>query len=374
MRKKNILLLYITDVSGHRSAAAALEKALKIIAPNVEILSLNAFKYFNPISERIVNRVYTTVIKNTPKIWDYMYDNPSVKKNLEKLKEFVHRNNSPKLQRLLDSFKPDAVICTQAFPCGMVADYKKWNGSKLPLIGVLTDFVPHSYWIYDDVDHYITPADEVSRRLMVKGVAQEKIKTFGIPFDPEFNQSVNLSAVKQKLQLNPNLKTILIMGGGQGLGPIKTIYKSLEKVKQPLQEIIVCGTNKKLFHQLKRKIRRSRHTVSLWGYVNNINELMAVSDLIVTKPGGITTAEALSKGLPMIIIKPLPGQEMNNTTFLIKQQAAIKLNRASNLHGVVESLLANPDRLSSLAKSAAYIGKPDAALTIARFILETVCQ
>jgi len=367
-----ILLLYITDVSGHRSAAAAIEKGLKELAPGTQIMSINAFKYTNPISEKIVNRIYTAVIKKTPKIWDYMYDNPRVKKSLEKLKEFVHRNNSPKLQRLFDKFQPDLVVCTQAFPCGMVADYKKWSGSQLPLVGVLTDFVPHAYWIYDDVDYYVTPAEVVSKRLMERGVPAGKINAFGIPFDPAFNQPVYVNAVKEKLQLDPAMKTILIMGGGQGLGPIKTIVKSLEKVRQPLQEIIVCGTNKKLFKQLKRKARRSRHRMSVCGYVNNINELMAVSDLIVTKPGGITTAEALSKGLPMIIIKPLPGQEMNNTQFLINERAAIKLDRAADIHRTIEELLASPGKLVSLTKAATRIGKPDAALDIARFILKKI--
>jgi processive 1,2-diacylglycerol beta-glucosyltransferase len=126
--------MYITDVSGHRSAALAIEKALKILSPSVEIMSINAFKYTNPISERIVNRIYTTVIKKTPKIWDYMYDNPGLKKKLEALKHFIHRSNSPKLAKLFDSFQPDAVVCTQAFPCGMVADCKKWHNSKLPLV------------------------------------------------------------------------------------------------------------------------------------------------------------------------------------------------------------------------------------------------
>ncbi|MGE5309229.1 MAG: MGDG synthase family glycosyltransferase [Deltaproteobacteria bacterium] len=368
--RKRILLLYITDVSGHRSAALAIEKALKQLSPDVDITAINAFKYTNPISEKIVNRLYTTVIKKTPKIWDYMYDNPKVKRSLEKLKEFVHRNNSPKLQRLFDTVKPDIVVCTQAFPCGMVADYKRWTGSKLPLVGVLTDFVPHSYWVYDQVDHYITPAEDVSQRLMKKGVPQEKIHAYGIPFDPAFSQSVDARLIKQKLRLDAQMKTILIMGGGQGLGPIKTIFRSLEKVRRPLQEIIVCGTNKKLYKQLSRKTGDSKHKILLCGYVNNVNELMSASDLIVTKPGGITTAEALSKGLPMIIIKPLPGQEMNNTQFLINQQAAVKLDRATEIYSVVDGLLEEPDRLSSLTKAAGKIGKPTAALDIARFVLE----
>jgi processive 1,2-diacylglycerol beta-glucosyltransferase len=173
--------------------------------------------------------------------------------------------------------------------------------------------------------------------------------------------------------LDPAAKVILVMGGGQGMGPLKTIYTCLEQVKQPLQEIIVTGTNRKLHRQLKRKVARSRHKVSLHGYVNNMHELMAVSDLIVTKPGGITTAEALSKGLPMIIIKPLPGQEMNNTDFLINQQAAIKLDNARRIRGAVEDLLEHPKKLAELSAAALRTGKPDSAIDTARFILN-ICR
>ena len=147
MRPKRIILMYISEVSGHRNAALAIEKAIRILEPNTEILNINAFNYTNPVAEKITNSIYMGIIKIAPKIWDYLYDNPKVVKRIEKAKENIHKANSPKLKRLFDKFMPDAVICTQAFPCGMVADYKKTYGASLPLIAVLTDYVPHSYWI-----------------------------------------------------------------------------------------------------------------------------------------------------------------------------------------------------------------------------------
>jgi len=370
MSEKNIILMYITEISGHHSAALAIEKGIKILSADAQVLNINAFQYTNPISEKIVNRIYTTIIKKTPKIWDYVYDNLKIKNRIEKLQESLYKLNSPKLKKLFDRFQPDVAVCTQAFPCGMVADYKKAYNSKLPLIAVLTDYVPHSYWIYDNVNYYISPSEEVSQRLIKKGIPSYKIKSFGIPFDPAFNESVDKDSIREKFKLVFGLKTILIMGGGQGLGPIKTIVKSLEKVKLPIQEIIVAGTNKKLYNSLKKKIKEYKKRILLYGYVNNINELMSVCDIVITKPGGITTSEALAKKLPLIIVKPLPGQEINNTVYLMEQRAAIKIDKPELTNEVIDDLFSNSQELKRLSESAGRIAKPNAALDIARFILE----
>ena len=370
MSAERIILMYITEVSGHHSATIAIEKAIKILSPDTEVLNLNGFNYTNPISEKIINRLYMGIIKRTPQIWDYLYDNPAVAKNIEKIKETVHKFNSPKLKNLFDRFKPTAVVCTQAFPCGMVADFKKTYNSNIPLIAVLTDYIPHSYWIYDAVDYYITPAQEVGLLLAQKGVDIAKIKNFGIPFDPKFNREVKKEEVLQRLNLKTDLPKILIMGGGQGLGPVKTIIKSLEKVKKDFQGMIVTGINKKLYRSLKKKIKKSKKKFLLFGFIDNINELMEISDIIITKPGGITTAEALAKKIPMVIVKPIPGQEASNTAYLMKKGAAIKCDNPKEINLAIEDLLDDPDKLKELSESAQRISKPNASLDAAKLILE----
>ncbi|MGD0335811.1 MAG: glycosyltransferase [Candidatus Omnitrophota bacterium] len=367
--RRRIILMYISEISGHHSATLAIEKALKMLAPQTEILNINAFNYTNPISEKIVNRIYMEVIKRTPKLWDYLYDNPKIVKSIEKMKDTIHKFNSPKLKNLFDRFNPDAVVCTQAFPCGMVADYKKTYNSSLPLIGVLTDYVPHSYWVYDAVDYYISPSEDVSLRLIKKGVAAGKIRALGIPFDPRFNETQDKYRLREKLKLSAEESVILIMGGGQGLGPIKAIVKSLEMVSCPLEEIIVTATNKKLYRSLRRKIKRCKKKIILLGYVNNINELMSVSDIIITKPGGVTTAEVLSNNLPMVIVKPLPGQEMHNTDYLMEKGSAIKVNNPKDTHLAIEDLLNKPQKLKTMRECSRYIAKPEAALDIAKLLL-----
>jgi len=347
----------------------AIEKAIKQKRPDTEILNINAFNYTNPISEKVINHIYMEVIKRTPKLWDYLYDNPSVVKGLENIKKHVHKSNSPKLKKLFDSFNPDLVVCTQAFPCGMVADYKKTYSVKLPLVAVLTDYIPHSYWVYDSVDYYITPTEDVSERLEKKGVERSKIKAYGIPFDLKFNQKLNDSEIFHKLKLNPEKPVVLIMGGGQGLGPIKTVVKSLEKSRYDIQELIVAGTNKKLFRSLKHKIKHYKKNIHLFGFIHNIHELMHISKVILSKPGGVTTAEVLSIGLPMVIVKPIPGQEINNTNFLTQKGAAIQVDEPKEAHKIIDDLLGDKAKLEKLKSQALKIAKPNASLDIANLLL-----
>ncbi len=370
MHSKRIVLMYISEVSGHHNATLAIEKAVKLLDPCAEISNINAFNYTNPVAEKIVNSIYMGIIKVAPGIWDYLYDNPQIVKSLEAAKRNVHKTNSPKLKSLFDRLRPDAVVCTQAFPCGMVADYKKTYGSNLPLIAVLTDYVPHSYWIYDAVDCYVTPSEDVSWRLIKKGVSIEKVKSLGIPFDPKFNESLERSLIFQKHKLSSDIPTLLIMGGGQGLGPIKKIVKSLEKIDKDIQEIVVTGTNKKLYNSLLRRIKKYKKKILVFGYTQNINELMYISDIVISKPGGVTTSEVLAKAKPMIIVNPLPGQEANNTAYLTQKRAALKVEDPGEINYIIEDLLENPYKLSRLAEAAKRISKPNASMDIARLLLK----
>jgi len=251
----------------------------------------------------------------------------------------------------------------------MVADFKKTYEINLPLVAVLTDYIPHAYWVYDAVDYYITPSEEVSARLEKKGVAALKIRSYGIPIDFKFSQKLKSEDIFNKLKLNPAKPVILIMGGGQGLGPIKTIVKSLEKSQQDIQELIVAGTNKKLFSALKRKIKHYSKEIRLFGFVQNIHELMHISKVIISKPGGVTTAEVLSMGLPMVIVKPIPGQEANNTNFLTQKQAAIKVDEPKEVYRVIDDLLKNKAKLERLKAAGLKIAKPGASTDIAKLIL-----
>ncbi len=367
MVPQRVLLLYISEHSGHHCASLAIEKALHKTYPKIETLNINSFNYTNPILEKIINRAYMGVVKRKPEIWDYLYDNPKVLKKTQRLREMIHRFNTGKLQALLDEFKPDAIICTQAFPCGMIADYKRSFDLDIPLIGVLTDYAPHSYWIYNNVDSYIVPSSDTGRKLIENGIVSSRIEVFGIPVDPKFCEAINKEEICNRLSLDADVPSILIMGGTQGLGPLKEILRLVDRMDMNVQMIVVTGTNRRLYRWLKK--RHFRKKVIILPYAENVNELMYISNLIITKPGGITTAEALVAGLPMLIVNPLPGQEVMNTKFLLKEGVAVKAESPEDAVILLEELLYNKNKLRAMSDKARSLSRPDSAIDIARLTL-----
>ncbi|MCM8779195.1 MAG: hypothetical protein NC898_04190 [Candidatus Omnitrophica bacterium] len=371
MSKKHILLMYITPYSGHYRASLAIEKALHMLAPNeVETLNIDAFSYTNPILAKVINRTYISLIKNRPEVWEYLYDNPRIVKNTQKLRELIHRFNSGKLRALLEEFKPQAVVCTQAFPCGMVADYKKTYGYRTLLMGVLTDYIAHSYWIYETVDYYIVPSEETQRRLISEGIPSGSIKVLGIPVAPEFSQKKDKQEIFRKFGLVEQLPIVLIMGGSQGLGPISKIVNIISHLPIPLQIVVICGRNKFLYTKLALKKRYIKKPITILGYIDNPDEIMEIATVLITKPGGLTTAEALAKGLPMLIIRPLPGQEAKNSEFLLRANVAIKANNEISVGILLKELFTSPLKLEQMRRQALLYSHPDSSLEIARLILK----
>jgi len=369
IKHKRILLMYISQVSGHRQGAVAIAKSLKSLDPDCEVLSINGFGYTYPLMEKIINTTYMGVIKRAPKIWEYLYDNPKVIKFSEKWKQSIHRSSHKKLKPLIDEFKPDVVVCTQAFPCGMFADYKMTHQLPITLIGVLTDYAPHLYWLHEGVDYYVVPSQEARDRYVKEGIPQERIKIFGIPIRMKFAEHAGTDKIAKKLGLDPNIPTILIMGGGQGLGPMKEAVKSLVRLERSLQLIVICGTNVKLVSWIRKIQRKTKKRIIYYDYASNVDELMEVAALIVSKPGGMTTSECLAKGLPMVIVDPIPGQEERNSQFLVDQGIAIRVDDKRHIAREIDMLLDHPKRLAAMRQAALKNGKPMAAENIARLIL-----
>ncbi len=370
MKNPKILLMHITKTSGHHRATVAIENALKIINPTIETLNINGFAYAYPILEKIINKTYMSVIKRRPQIWDYLYDNPKVIKKTNTIKKILNNAKHPKLAKLFKRFNPDVVVCSQAFPCGMVGDFKKRYKYPVKLIGVLTDFAPHHYWLHEEVDYYIVPTKEAQDRLVKDGVDKSKIKLLGIPIDPKFINFVSKEDVAKKLDLDANIPTILIMGGGQGLGPIKLVVSGLANLKEKFQLVVLSGTNKKIFKMLRKMRLSNEQKIVILPYVENVNELMEIASLIITKPGGMTTAESLSKGLPLVIVNPIPGQETRNTELLLSKGIAAEVNDVESLMTTIKQLLSSPEKIKAMSKAAYENSKPRAALDISKLILE----
>lgn len=367
--------MYISYNSGHHRSSIAVERAIKILQPDAEVLNINGFNYTNPILERVINRTYMAVIRRKPQVWDYLYDNPKIFKKAQALRDFMHNMNFEKLQNLIYDFKPDVVACTQAFPCGMIADLKTRNELiKTKLFGILTDYYPHSYWVYPTIDYFIVPSEQSKQRLQENGIQSDKIKVMGIPIDPKFNDKIDSKLVKLSLGLDLKKPTVLIMGGGQGYGPIKDIVLNLDSLGLDFQAVVVCGINARLFRWLNSSRRKFSKKIVPLQFVENVNELMEISDLIVTKPGGLTTAEALSKGLPMIVINPIPGQEAKNSQFLTAIGAAQEVDDISLVGPKLSEILNNPAKLNMMRESARKNGHSNSAIDLAKLILSQPSQ
>ncbi|MBI4355213.1 MAG: glycosyltransferase [Candidatus Omnitrophica bacterium] len=369
-----VLLLYISDRSGHHQASLAIEQALRAADPSVEVTTLDALAYTNPLLGLIINRAYLGVIRRTPEVWEYLYDNPTVLRRVRRLRKLIHQYNSGKLEALLGELRPQVVACTQAFPCGLVADYKQTNEQTVPLVGILTDYAPHSYWLLDRVDGYVVPSAEAAQRLQASGVDAGRIQTLGIPIDPRFALAGDRDRIRQELRLTDRWPTILIMGGSSGLGPIKELVTALDGIDHPLQLVVIAGGNKRLGTWLRRFQARARQALWVGGRVEEVWRYMELADLLITKPGGLTTAEALAKGLPMIIVNPIPGQESSNTQFLLDHRVAVKAVGWDDATRMVREFIRDPGLLESMRYQALEVGRPDAAAAIAHWLLQLAGQ
>ncbi|MBI4352761.1 MAG: hypothetical protein HY593_02430, partial [Candidatus Omnitrophica bacterium] len=204
MPERRILILYLHEHSGHHRAALALEKAFKEIDPKIKCRSVDALRYTHPLLEKLIQGTYLQIVKSEPEVWERLYDNPLILKTIQKLRLATYRSESKRFKAFLEDFRPSAVLCTQAFPCGVVSDYKSTCSGLLPLYGVLTDFFPHAYWPAENVNGYFVPAEEAKGKLRERGVASDKIFVTGIPVDV-FN--------RENHDASSNVPLVLVMGG-----------------------------------------------------------------------------------------------------------------------------------------------------------------
>jgi len=368
MAGRRFLLLHVTTSSGHHHASRAIAHALQRLDRRCQVVSVDAFDYTSRVVREAILRSYLSVIRHQPNVWEYLYDNPAVHRRVKHLRHLLHRYHTRKLQQLLETAQPQAIACTQAFPCGMVADFKKHQRLTVPVVGVLTDYAPHLYWLHEAVNIYMVPADEVKERFVSYGIEEARIQVSGIPVEPEFLDPVDRQAIYAECGLEETIPVILVMGGGGGFGPLRELILSLDRVASPCQFVVLTGTNQSLLAWCRRQA--FRHRVVAHGYVDSIAGLMDIATLVISKPGGLTTAEALAKRLPMLIVTPIPGQEMCNARYLLSQGAALQADSPETAREIVERLLQRPERLHQLSRKAAHIAHPDSARHIAQSLLD----
>ena len=360
-----ILICYLVRNSGHHAAARAIEAQIKKLDPHAETRCLDLLETTHPTWSAIVQYAYMSTIRRTPELWEALYDNFWFDWLTRWIRPLIQRGNSLKLRILMDAFQPDAIVCTQAHPFAVLSAYARRQGTPIPLWGVVTDFLPHRFWHVppDERIRYVVPTETAVQRLMILGTPAERIFTLGIPIQAD------VLAARKRTVSRENGRRVLVMGGSRGLGARFATIRQLDRAAADFTIDVVTGTNRRLRRQLLAARNKFKHPIRIRGYVKDAMAIMRRASLLIGKPGGLTSAEAMASGTPMLIIRPLPGQERGNTEMLVRHGAAIHLDRDRDLPAVVSSLLTNTSLLGMMADRARALGKPNAARDIAMAVL-----
>ncbi|WP_052329865.1 MGDG synthase family glycosyltransferase [Thermicanus aegyptius] len=371
-KKETILLLYSNYGDGHKHAAEAIREAFSLLHPEVEVILIDFMKYTHPLLHPISRRIFMQALKKFPFLYRYAYQKTRFSTSSNLLRFFTLLGFR-RMLKLLKTTNPSAVVSTHPFAAAGMSRLKRYRFTQVPTVTVITDHTNHSYWIHPLTDAYLVGSSFAKKTLLGVGVKEEIITVTGIPIQPRFSNPYNPTELRKKYGLSSDLPTILIMGGGWGLiDEGEEVINRLDRFPRPIQIIFVCGHNRKLWRQLSRKSGRYRQRVMITEYINYVDELMAASDVIVTKPGGLTTSEAIALEVPMILYRPLPGQEEDNAQFLLDAGVAVMAATTSALAEQVNRLLDEPDLLQEMKAKERLLSLKGAAFSATEEILSTM--
>jgi processive 1,2-diacylglycerol beta-glucosyltransferase len=365
-----LLILSASAGAGHLRAAQAMELALRQTLPDATVRNVDVLELTNAAFRRLYGRAYLDLVNQAPHVLGYIYDmmdrpSTSGRKRGDKLRNAVERLNLRPFIRFLEDGPWDLVINTHFLPASIIAALRQKERLDLPQVTITTDFETHRLWVNQPCEHYFTATEEGARYLHSWGVPATDTSATGIPIHPVFSEPKDRAALLARHDLTCDRPIVLQLSGGFGVGPIEKLYRAVLDVEVPLQVVVITGRNEAVRGQLEGVAAPARHRVKIMGFTDQIDELMAVADLVVSKPGGLTTSEALACGAPLAIVNPIPGQESRNSDFLLENGAAIKVNSIATLAYKVTTLLRQPERLAELKERARRLGQPRAAFTIA---------
>jgi processive 1,2-diacylglycerol beta-glucosyltransferase len=372
---QRFLVLSASVGAGHMRAAQAVELALRELAPpdaivkNIDVLTLT-----NAAFRRVYGTAYLDLVNKAPHVLGYIYDlldrprSPNSKR--EKLRLVAEKLNLSKFCDLLDVENPDVVVNTHFLPAEIIAHLRRDEKLFLKQMTVTTDFETHRLWVNQPCDHYTTATAEGAAYLSHWGVPREHISVTGIPIHPAFAKTCGRDACLKSQGLAGDRPIVLQLAGGFGVGPIAKLYQGLLAIDRPLEIVVVAGKNEAAKDELLKIDVPPRHRTKVLGFTDKMHELMAVADIVLSKPGGLTTSEVLASGAAMAIVNPIPGQESRNSDYLLENGAAIKINNLPTLSVKLNELLTNPSRLETLKANAKRIAKPQAAYDVARLAMK----
>lgn len=357
----NVLILTSSAGGGHTKAAEALKEYIEQRNPSSKAQIIDALKYVSPVIDKLILGGYLKTVKSTPALYGKLYDISESKNNIYHLSCTLSKALSSKMMELVTKYEPSVVVCTHAFPLQILSALVKSQKLTCPVVAIITDFTIHDFWIYDNVDAYVVANQTIKNEMLDRGIPEDTVYPFGIPVSKSFLEHRNKNEILKSYDLQENLLTVLVAGGSLGYGEIREVIKHLCASKIDMQIIVLAGKNKRLKSSLEKQIPSLSKVVKVFGYIDSVSAVMDASDLIITKPGGLTISEALIKQLPVFLISPIPGQEKRNAEFLLNYGAAITISRYENIETQLRILLDNPSRKQYMMESAKLIAKPYAS-------------
>jgi processive 1,2-diacylglycerol beta-glucosyltransferase len=366
-----ILILSASVGAGHVRAAEAVELAVRAAAPDAVVPNLDVLEMTNPAFRRLYVRGYLGVMNRAPYVHGFLYDlfdRPArvPLTRSDRVRLAVERLNLRRFVRFLQAAPCDLIINTHFLPAEIVASLRRQGKIDTPQVIVTTDFDTHRMWVHRPCEHYFTATEEGAHYLRYWGVPAGDVTVTGVPIHPAFGVPKDGKECAKKHGLSTDRPVVLQMAGGMGVvGPIEQMYAALLQTTRPIELVAAVGRNAPLRARLEKIAPPPRHRARVLPFTTEIDEYMAAADLVVSKPGGLTVAEALARGAVLVMVQPVPGQESRNSDYLLENGAAVKANNLPQLVYKVGALLADPERLARLRANGGRIARPNAAADVA---------
>jgi len=363
---KRIFILTMGVGAGHVRAAEVLQRALYDCIDPVEVRLLDGLKVAHSWFLTLYVRSYWWLLHRAPGVWRWLFERRQKKLHSATAPRWVFRRGCREVLEQIKAFAPHLVIANEVGAVEIAALGKREGWYRGPLLAVQTDFQTEPPWVQAEVDVYCVGSEEARSQLVHWGTLPNRILVSGIPVDPVFGILTDKTELRRALGLDGQRPVVLVMGGGMGPAPLDAIVESLELCKFPLQVLAVAGHNRKLRQALELLRRKVTLDLQVFGWVDTIPELMAVADLLITKPGGLTTAEALSAGLPMIVTHPIPGPEEQHVRYLEQHGVAVEAKTLEEIPRLVTRMLSQPENPAEMSRQQKDLSRPDAAHAIAQ--------
>lgn len=366
------LILSITAGQGHNQTAKVLNGRFK--EHGVETEYLDVYKYINPLLSDSVNKIYLMSTKNIPKIYGGVYRlcekrNVQPKIGVRGMTKLTNSVLSHSLIKLIQEKQPDFIICTHIFAALLVTYISSIETLNALTIGIVTDFTVHPYWEDSYLDYYILPSKRLTIQGMKKGFPESRLLPLGIPIDPKFKTKHDKAEAKREMNIETE-HNVLVMSGSMGFGDIVSEIRQLDKLDIDFGIVTVCGHNQKLKERIDAL--KTRKKIYSFGFTKKVDVLMDACDCIITKPGGLTTSEALAKQIPMLMNNPIPGQEDRNVEFLLNAGAAMKISRTNPLDEAVYQMFINDEHRRLMQENMKLLAKPNAADDLVEFVINNI--